>query len=57
MLKNILNGDNIKHIISVSDIINGIRQIVNIDDVNIGVSYYTDGTLVPYVAIKVNGLH
>ena len=33
MLKNILNGDNIKHIISVSDIINGVRQIINIDDV------------------------
>ena len=50
MLKNILNGDNIKHIISVSDIINGVRQIINIDDVNIVASYYTDSTPVPYVA-------
>ena len=57
MLKNILNGDNIKHIISVSDIINGIRQIINIDDVNIVASYYTDSTPVPYVASKVNGVY
>ena len=57
MLKNILNGDNIKHIISVSDIINGVRQIINIDDVNIVASYYTDNTPVPYVASKVNGVY
>lgn len=52
--KTILNGDNIKHIISVSDIINGVRQIINIDDVNIVASCATDSTLVPYVASKVN---
>ena len=57
MLKNILNGDNIKHIISVSDIINGVRQIISIDDVNIVASYYTDSTPVPYVASKVNGVY
>lgn len=55
MFKNILNGDNIKHIISISDVIGGIKQIINIDDVNIIANYYTDNTPVPYVASKVNG--
>ena len=57
MLKNILNGDNIKHIISISDVIGGIKQIINIDDVNIIANYYTDNTQVPYVASKVNGVY
>ena len=57
MLKNILNGDNIKHIISISDVINGIRQIINIDDVNIIANYYTDNTPVPYIASKINGVY
>lgn len=55
MHKKILNGDSIKHIITISDVINGIRQIVNIDDVNISASYYTETSVIPYVASKING--
>ena len=57
LVKYILNGDNIKHIISISDVINGIRQIINIDDVNITASYYTEATPAPYIASKINGVY
>lgn len=53
-VKQILNGDNIKHIITISDIINGIRQIVNINDVNISANYYTETSVIPYTASKIN---
>lgn len=48
----ILNGDNFKHIISFSDIINGIRTIIPIDDVNITITYSVQGSLKTYVASK-----
>ena len=56
MYKQILNGDNIKHIITISDVINGIRQIVNIDDVNIAANYYTETSVVPYIASKIGNV-
>lgn len=49
----ILNGDNFKHIISFSDIINGIRTIIPIDNVNITATYSIQDSLKTYVASKV----
>ena len=57
VVKNILNGDNIKHVISISDLVNGIRQIIPIDNINITASYYTEGSLITYTASKIGSVY
>lgn len=41
---NILNGDNFKHTISISDIINGKREILSLDNISIIATYKTKGS-------------
>lgn len=57
VVKNILNGDNIKHVISISDLVSGIRQIIPIDNINITASYYTEGSLISYTASKIGTVY
>ena len=50
---NILNGDNFKHTISISDIINGKREILSLDNISIIATYKTKGSDVKsFVATK-----
>ena len=53
-ITHILNGDNFKHIISFSDIIEGQRQIIDIQNANITVTYSTSESQKKYIASKVS---
>lgn len=55
--ENIKNGDNIKHSISLKDIVNGFLQNIALDDINIVANYYTTDPLVTYTASKINGVY
>ena len=40
---NVLNGDSFKHVISISDIINGKREILSLDNISITATYKIKG--------------
>ena len=50
---NVLNGDSFKHTISISDIVNGKREILSLDNISIIATYKTKGSDVKtFVATK-----
>ena len=52
-ITHVLNGDNFKHVISFSDIVNGQRQVVDIQNANITATYYASGSQKKYIATKI----
>lgn len=53
----LLNGDNFKHFISFSDIIDGVRTLISLENVNISIKYYTQLSEKIYLASKTNNTY
>lgn len=52
-----LNGDNFKHYITIGDIVDGAKQILDLSDIDIIVTYFTLGSIKNYVASKVGTVY
>ena len=52
-----LNGDNFKHYITIGDIVDGAKQILDLSDIDITVTYFTLGSIKKYIASKVGTVY
>lgn len=52
-ISQVLNGDNFKHYITIGDIVDGAKQILDLSNIDITVTYLTLNSSKTYVASKV----
>ena len=56
-ISQVLNGDNFKHYITIGDIVDGAKQILDLSNIDITVTYLTLNSAKTYVASKVDDLY
>ena len=56
-ISQVLNGDNFKHYITIGDIVDGAKQILNLSNIDITVTYLTLNSAKTYVASKVDDVY
>ena len=56
-ISQILNGDNFKHYITIGDIVDGAKQILDLSNIDITVTYLTLNSAKTYVASKVDDVY
>ena len=56
-ISQVLNGDNFKHYITIGDIVDGVKQILDLTDIDITVTYLTLNSVKTYVASKVGDVY
>lgn len=56
-ISQVLNGDNFKHYITIGDIVDGVKQILDLSDIDITVTYLTLNSAKTYVASKVDNVY
>ena len=56
-ISQVLNGDNFKHYITIGDIVDGVKQILDLSNIDIIVTYLTLNSSKTYVASKVDDVY
>ena len=56
-ISQVLNGDNFKHYITIGDIVDGAKQILDLSNIDITVTYLTLNSTKTYVASKVDDVY
>ena len=56
-ISQVLNGDNFKHYITIGDIVDGAKQILDLSNIDITVTYLTLNSAKTYVASKVDDVY
>ena len=56
-ISQVLNGDNFKHYITIGDIVDGAKQILDLSNIDITVTYLTLNPTKTYVASKVDDVY
>ena len=56
-ISQVLNGDNFKHYITIGDIVDGAKQILDLSNIDITVTYLTLNSSKTYVASKVDDVY
>ena len=56
-ISQVLNGDNFKHYITIGDIVDGAKQILDLSNIDITVTYLTLNSAKTYVASKVEDVY
>lgn len=56
-ISQVLNGDNFKHYITIGDIVDGVKQILDLSDIDITVTYLTLNSAKTYIASKVGTIY
>ena len=56
-ISQVLNGDNFKHYITIGDIVAGAKQILDLSNIGITVTYLTLNSAKTYVASKVEDVY
>ena len=56
-ISQVLNGDNFKHYITIGDIVDGAKQILDLSNIDITVTYLTLNSSKTYVASKADDVY
>ena len=56
-ISQVLNGDNFKHYITIGDIVDGAKQILDLSNIDITVTYLTLNSPKTYVVSKVDDVY
>ena len=56
-ISQVLNGDNFKHYITIGDIVDGAKQILDLSNIDITVTYLTLNSAKTYAASKVDDVY
>ena len=56
-ISQVLNGDNFKHYITIGDIVDGAKQILDLSNIDITVTYLTLNSAKTYVVSKVDDVY
>ena len=56
-ISQVLNGDNFKHYITIGDIVDGAKQILDLSNIDITVTYLTLNSAKTYIASKVDDVY